>query len=205
MNRRLQVENECNIVSTSGKLADWKEIIALWWTLKIYISDAEQYDDYFNGDDYEDIKYLFYQFNQIAYEVREPSEENANGKPIFYIKITNTSLDELRKHWGLDNAQNIFLDELLADDEIWDELLFSNELASIAYGMIGQSSSLFIEWYPLNENDNWDVAFVMYCLENCGHINAGYFEKTSNTQELIHQCMEKKDGLKCLEIQQREI
>lgn len=187
----LQMENECDIVSTSGKLADWKEIIALWWTLKMHISDEEQYDDYFNGDDYEDINYLFYQFNQISYDVSEPSEENAKGKRILNIKITNTSLDNLRNHWGLDEAQNKYLDELLADDEIWEELLFSNELASIAYGLIGQSASIFIEWYPLNKNDNWDAAFVMYCLEQAGYIDAGYFDKTHDTQNFIIQCMEK--------------
>lgn len=188
-----KAENECDIVSTSGALSDWKEVIALWWTLKNHLSETESWDNHFSGADQDDIEYIFYQFNHIEYEVIDnTTDENSTGHKILNVKITNTSLDELRTHWGLTDSQNRYLDNLLADEEIWEEILGTTELSRIAYSEIGCTSDKYITWYGDGGTDG-DIStmFVVWCLAQTGCINDAYLAKTCNGDELMKQFFDK--------------
>ncbi|MBP3621500.1 MAG: M23 family metallopeptidase [Lachnospiraceae bacterium] len=180
-------ENECDVIISSGELAEWKEIIALWWTLKTHLSESEEWENYFTSDQ-EDIKYLFYQFNHIEYVVEEETEEDGAGRKILRVNITTTSLDELREHWGLDASQNTYLDNLLANEEIWKELLGTTELSSIAMGELGNSVSKYSDWYG-TEGDT--AVFITWCMNQAGLINGTYITGSSNADELKQELFRK--------------
>ncbi len=187
-----KIENECDVVVSSGQLADWKEIIALWWTLKTHLSESESWENYFTSDDQQDLKYLFYQFNHVEYSVNETKsdEENADSKKILKVTITNTSLDELVEHWGLDSDQRSYLNSLLADEEIWDEILGTTELSRIAYGEIGNGALKYQQWCG-DESLEKSSAFVAYCLGQVGLISEKYIEISTSSDGLKEQMAEK--------------
>ena len=196
-----KLENGCDTVSSSGYMADWKEIIALWWTLKNNISETDSWDNYFSGADQDDIEYIFYQFNHIEYEVvdntvggamgeENDTEGNTTGHKVLKVNITNTTLEELRVHWGLTDAQNIYLDSLLADEEIWEEILGTTELSRIAFGEIGNAEVQFYDWYGENDGESSTV-FVVWCLAQAGCISDAFIPKTDDPQELMYYFVER--------------
>lgn len=185
--RNEQITNGCDTVVTEGKLTDWKTVIAFWWTLKTHISEGEQWDNYFDGDDYADIKYIFYQFNHVAYEVTGGSnEENATSKKTLHVIITNSTLSEVSNHWMLDSEQEAYLNAMLEDDAVWEEILGTTELSRIAFAEIGNSGDKYREWYG---SDSGDISgeFTMWCMNEAGLIMDGFITKSGNSQELMQQ------------------
>ncbi|MBQ9934333.1 MAG: CHAP domain-containing protein [Lachnospiraceae bacterium] len=187
-----KIENECDVVVSSGQLADWKEIVALWWTLKTHVSESENWENYFTADDQEDLKYLFYQFNHVEYSVSETSsdDENVDSKKILRVNITNTSLEELVEHWGLDDDQIKYLNSLLADEEIWNEILGTTELSRIAYGEIGNGALKYQQWCG-DETIEKSSAFVAYCLGQVGLISDKYIQISTTAEEFKEQMVDK--------------
>lgn len=183
-----RVENGCDVVISSGELADWKEVIAFWWTIKMNVSKHEQWENYFHGDDLADLTYIFYEFNNITYEVEEsPADENTAGKKILRVTITNPNLEELEKEWALSESQHKYLHSLLENDEIWDELLGTSELARIAFNEIGNNHQKYVEWYDTDESHEESSLFVGYCLAQIGCINEGFISVSENGSEFKQQ------------------
>lgn len=182
-----KIEYDCDTVLSSGELADWKEVIAFWWTIKMNVSDYEQWENYFDGDDVDDLKYIFYEFNHIEYAVQEASiDENTAGKKILKVTITNSTLEELEKEWALSKSQQSYLHELIEDDEIWDELFGTSELSKIAFNEIGNGYQKYVEWYDNAEYEASSL-FVAYCLAQIGCINEGYISVSENASEFKAQ------------------
>lgn len=180
-------ENGCEAVVCSGELADWKEVIAVWWTLRTHIKETEQWDNYFNGDDYEDIKYIFYQFNHVTYEVTDGSnEEQAEEGKVLNVIITNSTISEVSSHWMLDSEQEAYLYAMLEDDAVWDEVLGTTELSRIAFAEIGNSRDKYREW---SGSDSGDISgeFTMWCMNEAGLITDGFITQSGNSQELMQQ------------------
>ncbi len=187
-----KIEYDCDVVISSGQLADWKEIIAFWWTLKTHISESESWDNHFSSDDQQDLEYLFYQFNQVEYSVSETSspEGDATGKKILKVTITNVSLDEMSEHWGLDKEQIRYMNELLAEDEIWKEILGTTELSRIAYGEIGNGAVVYQQWCG-DESMEKSNAFVAFCLGQAGLIFDRYIQISPDADSFKEQMQDK--------------
>ncbi len=177
-------EYECDIVISEGQLADWKEVIALWWTIKYNQTESAQWDSYFSGDDQESLTYIFYQFNNIEYDI-----VNSEDK-VLKVNISNKSLEELTEHWGLDAGQQEYLNELLSDESVWYEILGTTELSQIAYAEIGNGSLKYLEWYDC-EGIEKSNAFVSYCLGQLGLIEDWYIQVSIDTTEFKTQMQEK--------------
>ena len=183
----VKTENDCDTIISTGELAEWKEIIALWWTLKMHLSESEEWENYFTSDQ-EDLEYIFYQFNHIEYTVSEEQAENGMGRRILHVSITNTSLDELREHWGLTTEQNRYLDEMLADEELWKELLGVTELSRIATNELGNAVTKYSDWYG-QEGDT--AIFVTWCMSQAGLINPAYIQGAATAEELKKELYKK--------------
>lgn len=185
-------EYGCDVVISSGQLADWKDIIALWWTLKTHISESESWDNYFTSDDQQDLEYLFYQFNHIEYSVINTSSDadNETSKKVLNVSITNTPMEELIEHWGLDDAQIKYLNELLADDEIWDEILGTTELSRIAYSEIGNGALKYQEWCG-DDTIEKSSAFVAFCLGQANLISDRYIQISLDAAAFKEQMQDK--------------
>lgn len=204
--------NNCEIVASNGELASWKEVIALWWAIKENISDNKEWENYFDGDDSKDLEYLFYQFNNIEYKVtssfvgsseKPPGENpgegeedesedkitvdgvgNINAKTVLNVKITNKTLDDLVLNWGLSEYQKHYLNELLADEKIWEELLGSTELSQIAYAEIGNTNEKYQTIYETPAEGS--VAFVSWCLLQRGFLSDSFIPKCGDAETLMN-------------------
>ncbi len=204
-----KLEYECDMVVSSGKLADWKEIIALWWTLKNYTSDSAQWESHFTSDDQQNLEYIFWQFNHVEYtsaytseqsaanqptstgtDAVEEAESPAKGKKMLQVKITNTSLEDLIGYWALTPEQIIYLNSLIEDEEIWEELLGATELSRIAYAEIGNSASKYQQWYD-DETIEKSNVFVAYCLGQHGLISEQYIQVNKTADEFKTQLQAK--------------
>lgn len=163
---RMQAETGCEKVVTYGSLAPWKEIIAFWWTFKSQCTDTENWNDYLTGNDHDDIGKIFYEFNHVESEVKEQ-----DGTRYLEIRITTVSVDDMVEDYQFTAEQRKFLDTLLADDAVWAELLYSDELAMYASQETGQSREKYAEWYPLSEGEGWNMAWMMYVLGQAGYLD----------------------------------
>lgn len=180
---RTAAENGCKKVVTNGSLAPWKDIIAFWWTLKSRCSDSANREDYYSGNDHDDIEKLFYEFNLITSEVITEDDE-----PVLLVTITNVSMEDMIADYALTPEQKQYLDNLLADDEVWSTLLYSGELAGYAAAETGQGRDKYAEWYPLSGDEGWNMAFLMYVLDQAGYLDT-YVTKTKDMDTLMHEFM----------------
>lgn len=160
-------------VQVTGELADWKEVIAFWWALDEHYSDDRHWDNYAEGDDYGNLKYVFYQFNSFTF--LQDAEAD-----VLKVNIVNASLEEMSEHWALDSEQRAYLAEMIADDEIWDDILGTTELSRIAYGELSNSADKYQEF----SQENKYLAFVQYCFNEAGLYNADFMEKKNSVSEL---------------------
>ncbi|MBO5509330.1 MAG: M23 family metallopeptidase [Lachnospiraceae bacterium] len=160
-------------VQVTGELADWKEVIAFWWALDEHYSDDRHWDNYAEGDDYGNLKYVFYQFNSFSF--LQDTEAD-----VLKVNIVNASLEEMSEHWALDSEQRAYLAEMIADDEIWDDILGTTELSRIAYGELSNSADKYQEF----SQENKYLAFVQYCFNAAGLYNADFMEKQNSVSEL---------------------
>lgn len=176
-----QKEGNCSEIVVSGELADWKDIISFWWSLKSVGTDEQQYNDFYEGEEIKDLEKLFYQFNDITYKILESVDENGDTKYTLKVNIVNNSIETLIEHWGLSWAQQEYIDELLADDDLWEELLTEDELSYIAYMQIGQSSIKYTNW--MYEGTDASMAFIMWCLDDFGYIDTGFVKSTNSLVE----------------------
>ena len=99
------------------------------------------------------------------------------------VNITNQSLKSLMEHWGISAEQNAYLDELLADEEIWKEILGTTELSRIAYAEIGNGAEKYKGWYGETDGDD-SCIFVSYCLYRAGCISEAFINKSDNCANL---------------------
>lgn len=186
INREKEAE-ECSKIKVKGQLADWREVIALWWTLKNNLSESEQWDNFFKSDQ-EDIKYIFDQFNRISYEVKDEETEK-----ILVVSIENANLDDLKLHWGLTKNQIYYLDSLLAEDYIWDELLTSGELGTVALLEQGQPKEKYQGWNGATGTDA-SCEFVTWCMNQLHLFESNYILYRSDPEQLKEE-LKKKDML----------
>ncbi len=173
-----QEDEKCSDIIVSGELADWKDIIAFWWSLKSVGTDEQQYNDFYEGEDIKDLEKLFYQFNDITYTVLESEDDDGNTVYTLKVSIVNNSIETLIEHWGLSWAQQEYIDELLEDDDLWEDLLSTDELSYIAYMQMGQSASNYEDW--LYDGDDVSMAFFMWCLDYAGYIDNEFVTGTNS-------------------------
>lgn len=181
-------ESGCVKTVMYGELSDWKEIIAFWWTVKSKESKTDKWNDFFSGNDIEDLRRLFYEFNKVSTDVKKDTKsasDEAENK-YFKISIKNKSLDEMVTEWKLSESQKIYLDDLLADEDIWKSIFGSSVLCQIALRETGATSSKYRKWYPLDSETSWNLAFVEYCLDKAGYISENKFKKTLDAEEFYN-------------------
>ena len=183
---RIAEEAECTGIETQGKLTPWKDIIAFWWTCNVNKDQSDKWDDFFSGNDYDDLKKLFYEFNQVTSELKE--DEN---KKVLLIKIKHKTMNDMIKDYGLTADQKKYLDALLEAEEIWEHILYSDELAAIAAGEIGVTKDRYYKWYPLSEEESWNMAFISYCLQEAGYLVPGCLTKTNDIDSFINELTKK--------------
>lgn len=176
-------ENGCTRTVVTGELADWKNVIAFFWTLRNNYSKHEQYNNLLSGDDYTDLKEIFNEFNEVSFEIEETKEEK-----ILKVTITNKSLEDMEKYWFFSSEQKMYLESLIAADEIWDGILGMNELAVAAYTELGQTGDKYYSVLSLSEGDEWSIAFIYYLLNNYGYVNDNYLRKTSSIDAFKQYC-----------------
>lgn len=177
-------ENGCTRTVVTGGLADWKEVIAFWWTLRNNYGKNEQYNNLLSGDDCSDLKEIFYEFNEASYEI----EETDDGK-ILKVTITNKTVDDMAKYWLFTSEQKLYLDDLIAADEIWDSVLGMNNLAMAAYSELGQTAEKYYNTLALHDGDEWSIAFVYYILKENGYVSDNYVRKTSSIEAFRQYCI----------------
>lgn len=176
----------CEQIIVSGQLTPWKDIIAFWWSFRSRMGDTEQWEGFFSGNDYEDLKQLFYEFNHVTSQV-----ENKDSRTYLHVVITNTTMDEMIEDYGFDHEQKKYLTALLAADEVWDELLYSDELSVYAASETGQSRNKYMDWYPVADGERWNMAFIMYCLNEGGYLVPGCVTKTNNVNEFMNELLKR--------------
>ena len=177
-------ENGCTQTVVNGELADWKDVIAFWWTLRNNYNKNEKYNNLLSGDDYSDLKEIFYEFNEVSYEI----EETDDGK-ILKVTITNKTVDDMAKYWLFTSEQKLYLDDLIAADEIWDSVLGMNNLAMAAYSELGQTAEKYYNTLALHNGDEWSIAFVYYILKENGYVSDNYVRKTSSIEAFRQYCI----------------
>lgn len=178
--RTRQYEEGCDRVAMEGSLADWKEIIAFWWTLKQHVSDTEEWNNYFDGDDYNDLKYIFNQFNEFEYSV--------NSKNLV-VRVTNTSYEDMATHWGLTEQQQEYYYSLLNEEEIWEEILGTTELSYVSRSQLANGADAYIEWSGVDGDHS--AIFVSWCLDQIGCIAPGFLDSQSDTQAMMDEFSDK--------------
>lgn len=183
-------QNACGAIYVTGELCDWKEVIAFWWTLRCQGTGAQ--GGYMSGNDYEDIRLIFHQFNIMSFTVPDETEtpENAQGRRVLQVQITNTPVEQLERQWGFDDGQEAYMDELLADDELWEEILGMTELSRIGYGQTGKSGNLYTEGRTAEPN----TAFVCWCISQAGGMTEGYIDEEESALNLMYQLNRKGFG-----------
>jgi len=115
---------ECEEIKITGKLADWKEVVAFWWVFAINNNGASE-----NG--YESLKKVFYEFNTISYSLQEK-----NDKKILNVSIEKHTLNEMHKQYEFSGDQIAYVDELLNDDELWEKILSTASPAVFAGNLV---------------------------------------------------------------------
>lgn len=176
-------ENGCTRIVVTGELADWKNVIAFFWTVKNNQSKHEQYENILSGDDYTDLKEIFNEFNEVSYEIEETDEEK-----VLKVNITNKSLEDMEKYWLFSTEQKIYLENLIATDDLWDGIIGMNALATMAYTELGQTGDKYYSILSLSEGDEWSIAFVYYLLNECGFLGNNYIRKTSSIDAFKQYC-----------------
>lgn len=173
-----KAESKADNIIVSGQLVEWKKVIAFWWTLKQSQSEEEQWDGFFSGEDKDTLSYIFYQFNKITYEVEEK-----NKKVTLRVNIENSTVEEMNKHWELSRGQKNYYKKLLKEKKIWQDILGTNEIASIAFSQIGNPS----ENYTMDGVGNKNLSFVLFCLEQTGSLTDGLISICKTADDLLLQ------------------
>lgn len=171
--RLKQTINGCDTIVTSGELTDWKTVIAFWWTITRDMSSGENY----KGSDYEDVKYIFYQFNHIGYLT--DSEDK-----VLNVVITNSSFEDVSSHWMLSDGDKTYYETMIADDEVWEEVLGTTELSRIAFAEISNGMDKYREWYG-SESGDISGEFTLWCMNEAGLISDNFITKTDSSQALM--------------------
>lgn len=187
----LQHEYDCKL-KTIGSFADPKEVISLWWAIKMNYGDTEYWDSFIEGDDKDGLTYIFYQFNHVNLSGVVEGEITKDGVSIFttndvndderylQVTVTTSTLDELIEHWALSVEQQEYLNELLADEDVWDEILGTSELSALAIRELNSSGSKYLDYYE--KEDNANLYFVVYCMEQLNLISDSYIPFPSDTE-----------------------
>lgn len=132
--KELRNQNSCDGVSTSGQFSDWREIISFWWTIKNFAEEHDEWAIYCTGNTKEDIKNIFYEFNEIQYII--PPEElpvnnesgmtNNNDSRILEIFITNKTMEEMIDKIGMSDNEESYLYDVYNDESVWETILSGN-------------------------------------------------------------------------------
>lgn len=179
-----KAELSCDGIVVSGELADWKEIISFWWAFRSRSSKSDRQEYYLTGVDIDDLTKIFYEFNSVTY-----TAEPENGKNMLHVKIENVSLDYMMDDYAFTDEQRRYVEELLADRELWKKIFSADELARYAILETGQTKEKYLEWYGAAENDNWNMAYIMYLINECG---AGSAVTKTLSAEAFYNEMQRK-------------
>lgn len=179
-----KAELSCDGIVVSGELADWKEIISFWWAFRSRSSESDKQEYYLTGVDIDDLTKIFYEFNSVTY-----TAEPENGKNMLHVKIENVSLDYMMDDYAFTSEQRRYVNELLADKELWKKIFSADELARYAILETGQTKEKYLEWYGAGENDNWNMAYIMYLINKCG---AGSTVTKTLSAEAFYNEMQRK-------------
>lgn len=169
-----KIEKECEGIKTAGKLADWKEIVAFWWVLVVNGNDI-----YLSGKGYESLKSIFYEFNTISYEATEEGD-----KKILNVTIKKHTLNEMYEQYEFGGDQIAYVDELLNDDELWEKIFSTDELARLARAELGQSEDKYLNWYKTT--DKWNMAYMMYLLDETKMLDCA-IKKTISAEDFLKE------------------
>lgn len=190
--REAAAEQGCSKIIMYGNLTDWKDIVAFWWTVKSRSSDTMYWKDFWQGEDYDMLHRLFYEFNEISTSVASESStsgDSAEKNKVYKITINNKSLESMMKEYKFSNSQQTYIKNLMAEEKMWKEILGASMLGRFAWNEYGCTSSKYKEWFPLEEDSDWNLAFVEYCLEQCGYMSDYTVKKTNDMNEFSGQLL----------------
>lgn len=91
--------------------------------------------------------------------------------------------------YAFTDEQRIYVDELLADKELWKKIFSADELARYAVLEIGQTKEKYLEWYGADESENWNMAYILYLIDECG---AGKTVTKTLSPEAFYNEMQRK-------------
>ncbi|MCM1083344.1 MAG: M23 family metallopeptidase [Clostridium sp.] len=187
-----KAELSCDGITVSGELTDWKEIISFWWAFRSRSSKSDRQEYYLTGVDIDDLTKIFYEFNSVTYAA-EPEGE----KTMLHVNIENVTLGYMMDDYAFTTEQRTYVDELLADKELWKKIFSTDELARHAVLETGQTKEKYLEWYGAAENDNWNMAYVMYLIDKCG---AGQTVTKTLSAEAFYNEMQRKGYMSVINI-----
>ncbi len=159
-------ELSCDGIRVSGELADWKEIISFWWAFRSRSGKSDRQENYLTGVDVDDLTKIFYEFNIVTYEVVPEGE-----KTMLAVNIENETIDYMMDDYAFTDEQRRYVDELLGDKDLWREIFSTDELARYAVLETGQTKEKYLEWYGADDGSDWNMAYIMYLLDECKAIN----------------------------------
>lgn len=177
-------ELSCDGIVVSGELADWKEIISFWWAFRSRSSKSDRQEYYLTGVDIDDLTKIFYEFNVVTYEVKQENE-----KKLLSVNIENRTLAYMMDDYAFTKEQRNYVDELLADRELWKKIFSTDELARYAVLETGQTKEKYLEWYGAGEDENWNIAYILYLIDQCG---AGKTVTKTLSAEAFYNEMQRK-------------
>lgn len=180
--------NDCDNIETVGSLAPWTEVIAFWKACEQPMSETQENENYFNGNNYENLKMIFYDFNMIDY---------AAAPPTLTVTISNRTLQEMEDYYAFTDSQRSYVEELMSDEDLLYGLINQNYLSQTALAEIGNGGTKYREWYYGRDIDvDWCCIFVSWCLDQNGYLAAYDLVKTAScSRNGMIQQMSAKDWL----------
>lgn len=193
-------------VQMSGTRAEWKEVLAVY-AVKVN-TDPDSAQDVAAMDEgkKELLRSVFWDMNTISCrtETKEVTEVTAEddgnedststdttgAKTILYITVSHKAADEMAARYGFNAEQKAQLAELLSDEYagLWSAVLYgtrngSSDIVAVAAAQIGNvTGEPYWSWYGFDSRVEWCAAFVSWCANECGYIDAGIIPRFASCQ-----------------------
>ncbi|MDF1494547.1 CHAP domain-containing protein [Caproiciproducens sp. CPB-2] len=192
-------------VKLSDSRAEWKGILSVY-AVKVN-TDLESAQDVATMDDEkkELLRSVFWDMNILDYctETEEVTEVIVEGdgedlistehtvtKTILYITVSSKNAAEMAEQYGFSVQQKAQLAELLSDEyaDLWSAVLYgihngSDDIVAVAVSQIGNvNGEPYWSWYGFDDRVEWCAAFVSWCVNECGYIDAGLIPRFAGCQ-----------------------
>lgn len=166
--------------------AEWNEILSIY-SVKVF-NENDKVDVITLDENKKSlIKDIFWDMNNVSYEIRNEVTEDTSNKQVLYIKVSSKSVDDMISIYNLSNIQKEQINELLSEDysSIWSSVIFGTPLGSpnmvqIALSQVGNvGGEPYWAWYGFTERVEWCAIFVSWVASETGYLESGVIPKFS--------------------------